>query len=203
MLYYYITVLPKKQAFFRIFFNPLKNGLFPPRDLWKNTAVHERRRLRDRNRRPACSDYCCSGAPTGHVSAQAPHSRHASASISYLPSPSEIAPTGHASAHAPHWMQASLIPYAITVTSCKNDCGFAFPESGPLPSNPIVTYFGKKSSTFSKIFFLHFRSVKTCSDYTAAGAYNKLFFEKTVRSGDFCTVPAQTGIRNISIRIAR
>ena len=39
MLYYYITVLPKKQALFRIFFNPLKNGLFLPPDLWKNTAV--------------------------------------------------------------------------------------------------------------------------------------------------------------------
>ena len=39
MLYYYITGLPKKQALFRIFFNPLKNGLFLPPDLWKNTAL--------------------------------------------------------------------------------------------------------------------------------------------------------------------
>ena len=35
-------------------------------------------------------------------------------SISYLPSPSEIALTGHASAHAPQEMQASVILYAIT-----------------------------------------------------------------------------------------
>ncbi len=58
MLYYYITVFPKKQAFFRIFFNPLKIGPLPPRDLWKNTAKTEKRRLRDRNRRLACSDDC-------------------------------------------------------------------------------------------------------------------------------------------------
>jgi hypothetical protein len=36
-----------------------------------------------------------------------------SASISYLPSPSEIAETGHASAQAPQAMQASVILYAI------------------------------------------------------------------------------------------
>lgn len=35
-------------------------------------------------------------------------------SITYLPSPSEIALTGHASAHAPQEMQASVIVYAIT-----------------------------------------------------------------------------------------
>jgi len=64
-------------------------------------------------------DQACSGAPTGHASAQAPQSRQVSASITYLPSPSEIAPAGQASAQAPHWMQASLIAYAITVTSCR------------------------------------------------------------------------------------
>jgi hypothetical protein len=59
------------------------------------------------------SDYACSGAETGQVSAQAPHSMQVSASISYLPSPSEIAETGHASAQAPQAMQASVILYAI------------------------------------------------------------------------------------------
>ena len=47
-------------------------------------------------------NYSSLGAPTGQASAQAPHERQASASISYLPSPSEIAPTGHSAAQAPH-----------------------------------------------------------------------------------------------------
>jgi hypothetical protein len=53
------------------------------------------------------------GASTGQASAQAPHSMQASASITYLPSPSEIASTGHSAAHAPQEMQSSLMMYAI------------------------------------------------------------------------------------------
>ena len=45
--------------------------------------------------------YSAAGAPTGHTSAQAPQSMHFSASITNLPSPSEIASTGQPSAQAP------------------------------------------------------------------------------------------------------
>ncbi len=64
--------------------------------------------------------YSCAGAPTGQVEAQVPHSMQASASITYLPSPSEIAPTGHAPAQAPQEMHSSLILYAIVFTSALN-----------------------------------------------------------------------------------
>lgn len=57
----------------------------------------------------AKSDYAWAGAPTGQVSAQAPHSMHTSGLISYLPSPSEIAFTGHSAAQAPQLMQSSEI----------------------------------------------------------------------------------------------
>ncbi len=60
-------------------------------------------------------NYSALGASTGQASAQAPHSMQASASITYLPSPSEIASTGHSAAQAPHEMQASSIMYAIEV----------------------------------------------------------------------------------------
>jgi len=52
-------------------------------------------------------NYSAAGAETGHVPAQAPQSIHVSASITYLPSPSEIAPTGHSPAHAPQLMHSS------------------------------------------------------------------------------------------------
>lgn len=55
----------------------------------------------------------CCGAPTGQVSAHAPHSVQVSASITYFPSPSEIALTGHSASHAPQEMQSSFITYAI------------------------------------------------------------------------------------------
>jgi len=54
----------------------------------------------------------CCGAPTGQVSAHAPHSVQVSASITYFPSPSEIALTGHSASHAPQEMQSSFITYA-------------------------------------------------------------------------------------------
>ena len=40
-----------------------------------------------------------------------------SASITYLPSPSEMAETGHSSEQAPHATHSSLITYAIMNTS--------------------------------------------------------------------------------------
>ena len=69
--------------------------------------------------RPFCllANYACCGAPTGQTSAQAPQSIHVSASITYLPSPSEIAPTGHSPAQAPQLMHSSEILYAIINTS--------------------------------------------------------------------------------------
>ena len=58
-------------------------------------------------------NYSAEGAATGQTPAQAPHSTQASASITYLPSPSEIASTGHSLAQAPQLIQSSLIIYAI------------------------------------------------------------------------------------------
>lgn len=43
----------------------------------------------------------------------------ASASISYLPSPSAIAPTGHSPSHVPHIIHSSLILYAICFSSLE------------------------------------------------------------------------------------
>jgi hypothetical protein len=57
--------------------------------------------------------YASWGAPTGQSSAQAPQPMHASASISYLPSPSLIAPTGQESTQAPQDTQSSVILNAI------------------------------------------------------------------------------------------
>ena len=48
-------------------------------------------------------------ALTGHSPAHVPQSRHASASITYLPSPSEMAFTGQTPAQVPQAMQSSLI----------------------------------------------------------------------------------------------
>ena len=56
--------------------------------------------------------------PVGQVAAQVPQPRQASASISYLSSPSVIAPTGHSPAQAPHFTQPSLITNAIVKSSC-------------------------------------------------------------------------------------
>ena len=58
-------------------------------------------------------DHSALGAPTGHTPAQAPHSMQVSASMTYLPSPSEIAPTGHSAAQAPQAMHSSEILYAM------------------------------------------------------------------------------------------
>ena len=58
-----------------------------------------------------CTYWTCSCA--------APHSMHASASISYLPSPSAIAPTGHSPSQVPHIIHSSLILYAICFSSLE------------------------------------------------------------------------------------
>lgn len=62
-----------------------------------------------------CRNQSLAGALTGHVSAQAPHSMHSSALISYLPSFSEIASTGHSAAQAPQAMHSSEILYAMII----------------------------------------------------------------------------------------
>ena len=58
---------------------------------------------------PVKTDQAWAGAPTGQVSAQAPHSMQVSGSISNLPFPSLIAETGHSAAQAPQLMHCSEI----------------------------------------------------------------------------------------------
>ena len=80
------------------------------------------RRARGKRKGPAglakpflhcCKDHSALGAPTGHTPAHAPHSMQVSASMTYLPSPSEIALTGHSAAQAPQAMHSSEILYAM------------------------------------------------------------------------------------------
>ena len=59
------------------------------------------------------NSYFCEGAATGQTSAQAPQSVQVLASITNLPSPSEIALTGHSASQTPHEIHSSLIIYAI------------------------------------------------------------------------------------------
>ncbi len=84
-----------------------------------------------RDRRTMCSslfacicmcmpNYEAEIAPVGHAASQVPHSRHASASISNLPSPSWIASAGHSSAHVPQATHSSPITYAMFITSFLN-----------------------------------------------------------------------------------
>jgi len=61
--------------------------------------------------------YSAAGAPTGQVSAHAPHSMQVSGSITYLSAPSEIASTGHSAAQAPQEMHSSEILYAMNPSS--------------------------------------------------------------------------------------
>jgi hypothetical protein len=69
--------------------------------------------------------------------------------MTYLPSPSEIAPAGHASAQAPHWMHASLIAYAIAVTSCYKIVYGVFSGADPL-LNLLYHIFGKNQVVLQK-----------------------------------------------------
>ena len=86
--------------------------------------------------------YSCTGAPTGHVLAQAPHSIHVSASITYFESPSLIALTGHSAAHAPQLMQSSVILYAMKKHLLER-IGNAIGEApgSAVSSFAIVSYF--------------------------------------------------------------
>ena len=87
--------------------------------------------------------YSALGAETGHTPAQAPHSTQASASITYFPSPSEIAPTGHSPAQAPQLMQSSEIIYAI-----YKHLRDLLRQIIVRPVNLILAYFRKKSIVF-------------------------------------------------------
>ena len=91
--------------------------------------------------------YSAAGAPTGHTSAQAPQSMHFSASITNLPSPSEIASTGQPSAQAPQEMHSSEILYAIILSSLY----FFY----------IISPFGRLCNTFSEKFIFFILSKKT------------------------------------------
>lgn len=90
--------------------------------------------------------YSAAGAPTGHTSAQAPQSMHFSASITNLPSPSEIASTGQPSAQAPQEMHSSEILYAIILSSLY----FFY----------IISPFGRLCNTFSEKFIFFILSKK-------------------------------------------
>ena len=58
-------------------------------------------------------NYSAEIAPVGHSASQVPHSRQASASITYFPSPSEIASAGQTAAQEPQATHSSEITYAI------------------------------------------------------------------------------------------
>jgi len=91
------------------------------------------------------------GAPTGQTSAQVPHSVQASAEISYLPSPSEMAEVGHSGSQAPHAMQSSLIIYAMETHLLRMYHSKAQVTLSALLNNNIR---GEKINVFSKIFKL-------------------------------------------------
>ena len=60
-----------------------------------------------------CENYSAEIAPVGQTPSHVPQLTHASASITYCPSPWLIAPTGHSPSHVPQLTQASEITYAI------------------------------------------------------------------------------------------
>lgn len=66
--------------------------------------------------------YCGFGAPTGQTPAQEPQSMQVAASMTILPSPSEIALTGHCGSQAPQLIHSSLITYAIIKNSSFTKC---------------------------------------------------------------------------------
>jgi len=61
--------------------------------------------------------YSSTGALTGQVPAHEPQPIQADWSITNLSSPSDMQPTGHSAAQAPHDIHASVILYAIYVTT--------------------------------------------------------------------------------------
>ena len=66
---------------------------------------------------PAETDYSSTIASVGQTLAHVPHSTQVSASITYLPSPPEIASTGHSPAHVPQLTHSSVITYAMFFSS--------------------------------------------------------------------------------------
>jgi hypothetical protein len=56
-------------------------------------------------------------ALTGQFAAHDPHEMQLSASITYCPSPAEIAPTGQLPSHVPQEIQESLITNAMILSS--------------------------------------------------------------------------------------
>ena len=83
--------------------------VYDPEDILPGFLLYKNNRLFIQPVVFATVDQAWAGAPTGHVSAQAPHSMQASGLISYFPSPSLIAETGHSAAHAPQLMHSSEI----------------------------------------------------------------------------------------------
>ena len=73
---------------------------------------------------PFCSgtNYSAEIAPVGQAASHVPHSRQTSASMTYFPSPSEIASAGHSLAHVPQATHSSEITYAMILSSFYNDC---------------------------------------------------------------------------------
>ena len=104
-------------------------------------------------------DHSALGAPTGHTPAHAPHSMQVSASMTYLPSPSEIALTGHSAAQAPQAMHSSEILYAMVKYTSLLVCLYCNSFGGKkqglfLKKNQIRGFFCRsRPHSAEKIFF--------------------------------------------------
>ena len=96
--------------------NMLKNlGLSSEEDVHADSAALKRKRPLPYGKGLFSKyHYFSAGAPTGQTPAQAPQLMQVPSSITYLPSPAEIAETGHSASQAPQLMHSSEITYAIT-----------------------------------------------------------------------------------------
>ena len=126
------------------------------------------RRARGKRKGPAglakpflhcCKDHSALGAPTGHTPAHAPHSMQVSASMTYLPSPSEIALTGHSAAQAPQAMHSSEILYAMVKYTSLLVCLYCNSFGGKkqglfLKKNQIRGFFCRSLAGNTGKFFL-------------------------------------------------
>ena len=106
-----------------------------------------------------CKDHSALGAPTGHTPAHAPHSMQVSASMTYLPSPSEIALTGHSAAQAPQAMHSSEILYAMVKYTSLLVCLYCNSFGGKkqglfLKKNQIRGFFCRSLAGNTGKFFL-------------------------------------------------
>ena len=158
MLYYYITVLLKKQEVLRIFFNSGKKRISPPPYLWKNTAF-----LRHRAKKHGSS---ASGTAVLHVLAGLLLLRCADrtcicacAALKACICVDDVLAVAlrdcadRTCVCTCTALDASITDYVChNVTSCYIKCGGLCSESGPWLSSPIVSYFRKKSSGFQKYF---------------------------------------------------